>query len=46
MKLKLLFLIALLFVLTAAGQAQDPVIRVSTPEQIKAGFRKVPCENR
>ena len=46
MKLKLLFLLALLFVLTAAGQAQDPVIRVSTPEQIKAGFRKVPCENR
>jgi putative aminopeptidase FrvX len=46
MKLKLLFLLALLFVLTAAGQAQDPVIRVSTPEQIKAGFVKVPCENR
>ncbi|HSE23680.1 MAG TPA: M20/M25/M40 family metallo-hydrolase [Pyrinomonadaceae bacterium] len=46
MKLKPLFLLALLFVLTAAGQAQDPVIRVSTPEQIKAGFVKVPCENR
>jgi acetylornithine deacetylase/succinyl-diaminopimelate desuccinylase-like protein len=46
MQRKPVYLLALLFVLTTAVKSQDPIIRVSTPEQIKAGFVKVPCENR
>jgi acetylornithine deacetylase/succinyl-diaminopimelate desuccinylase-like protein len=43
---KQLFLLASFLILVTTVKAQDPIIRVSTPEQIKAGFVKVPCENR
>jgi len=43
---KQLFLLTSFLILVTAVKAQDPIIHLSTPEQIKAGFVKVPCENR